>query len=157
LIKLICIFIFFPTLLFSIEVECKFEEVYSSGDIQQGGLLIKEDMLRYEYFSKDLYTIILKMKNQLLIDNDTKIVQQISDNKELIDILHEVLSSYPNINEEYINEEFIIKITKSSSNFIQRISIQSPSIAMSLNLHSCIFKEINKKYFNHFDFLEYPY
>ena len=144
-------------MLLSLEVECNFEEVYKNGEVQQGGLLIKKDMLRYEYFDKDLYTIIFRKNDYLMVNNNTKIVQQINEHKEILDMLYRTLSSYPNIQKEYKDEEFIIKMIESSNNFIKRISIQSNSINMSINLHNCKFKNIHKKYFNHFNFIEYSY
>ena len=48
---------------FALEVSCNFEEVYGSGDTQQGILLLKDQKLRYQYFDKDLFTIIARDEN----------------------------------------------------------------------------------------------
>ena len=56
--KVIVFVVLFYKNLFSIELACNFEEVYQNGEIQQGIILIKDDKLRYQYNSKNLYTII---------------------------------------------------------------------------------------------------
>ena len=45
----------------SLEIDCNFEEVYTSGEIQNGVLLYKNKM-RYEYYDH-LYTLIYKNNN----------------------------------------------------------------------------------------------
>ena len=59
MIKLIIylIIFFYSNLLFALEVKCNFEEVYQDGQMQQGMLIMKNDLLRYQYFSTDLFTI----------------------------------------------------------------------------------------------------
>ena len=43
--------------LYSLELKCTFEEVYSDGSVQNGFFLIKDNKLRYEYNSENLFTI----------------------------------------------------------------------------------------------------
>ena len=72
--KLIFIIIFPLNYLFALEVTCNFEEVYQNGDVQQGVFLLKDKMMRYQYYDQDLFTIITKRDNYFLIKNNTKTV-----------------------------------------------------------------------------------
>ena len=48
MIKFLTIFIFlYSNLLNALEVKCNFEEVYQDGQIQQGILIMKNNLLRY--------------------------------------------------------------------------------------------------------------
>ena len=58
LISYLLILFFINLSVFAKGVDCLFEEVYTSGEIQQGVLLLDEDKLRYEYFDKKLFTIL---------------------------------------------------------------------------------------------------
>ena len=79
--------IFFPiNSLFAFEVTCNFEEVYSNSEVQQGVFLIKDDMLRYQYYDQDLFTIIAKNNKYFLINNISKTVQRINEKTEALDI-----------------------------------------------------------------------
>ena len=70
-------------------------------------------------------------------------------------MLIKIISDYPNISNVYNENNSVIKIEKSSKNFIKRVSIQSDELNMSINVMNCKFNEINKKYFRHFNFEEY--
>jgi len=142
--------------LFALEVKCDFEEVYKNGDVQQGFFMLKDKMLRYEYFDEDLYTIIAKNDYYFLISNfDNKTVQKISENTETIKSLIEISSKFPNIKDQYIENDLKIKIEKSSNNFIKRIAINSDRMSLSINVLNCNFENIHKKYFKPFNFEEY--
>ena len=49
--------------LYSLELQCAFEEVYPDGSVQNGFFLIKGKKLRYEYYSDDLFTIFTMMRD----------------------------------------------------------------------------------------------
>ena len=49
------------------KINTNFEEVYQSSEVQQGVFLIKDRMLRYQYYNQDLFTIIVKHDKYFLI------------------------------------------------------------------------------------------
>ena len=141
---------------FALEVSCNFEEVYGSGDTQQGILLLKDQKLRYEYFDKDLFTIIARDKNFFLIHRAHKNnVQKITENTKPLEIFIDISSEYPNIDKNYKIDDMKIKIEKSANKFIKRISVNSDSVNVSINLMNCNFINIDRKYFRIFNFEEY--
>ena len=141
---------------FALEVSCNFEEVYGSGDTQQGILLLKDQKLRYEYFDKDLFTIIARDKNFFLIHRAHKNnVQKITENTKPLEIFIDISSEYPNIDKNYKIDDMKIKIEKSANKFIKRISVNSDSVNVSINLMNCNFDNIDRKYFRIFNFEEY--
>ena len=153
--KLFLIFLMNINSLFALEIKCNFEEVYQNGDNQIGSILIKNDKIRYQYNSKNLYTLILKDKNILMIDNTYFNVQKINDRTEKINTLFKIFNDYPNFEEEYINKDLNIRIEKSKINFLKRIAIQSPEGNLSINLFDCEQTDISDEFFDHFDFREY--
>ena len=68
-------------------MKCQFEEVYQNGDIQQGIILIKDNDVRYQYNDVELYTIIVKGENFILIDNKYKNLQTLNENIDIFKIL----------------------------------------------------------------------
>ena len=96
--KKILIFILFPlNFLSALEVTCNFEEVYKNSEVQQGVFLIKDKMLRYQYYDQDLFTIISKNNSHFLINNRTKVVQNIKEKTESLNQLITIISDFPNI------------------------------------------------------------
>ena len=155
--KKLILIIFFPiNFLFAFEVTCNFEEVYSNSEVQQGVFLIKDDMLRYQYYYQDLFTIIAKNNKYFLINNISKTVQRINEKTEALDILMDIISDFPELDSVYERDDLIIKLEKSSDEFIKRISINSKEANLSINMINCRYDEIEKKYFRHFNFEEYP-
>ena len=141
---------------FALEVSCNFEEVYGSGDTQQGILLLKDQKLRYQYFDKELFTIIARDKNFFLIHRAHKNnVQKITENTKPLEIFIDISSEYPNIDQNYKIDDIKIKIEKSANKFIKRISVNSDSVNVSINLMNCNFDNIDRKYFRIFNFEEY--
>lgn len=134
------------------EIKCQFEEVYQNGDIQQGIILIKDNNIRYQYNAVELYTIIVKGDNFILIDNKYQNLQTLDENIDVFKILVDALKNYPNIENQYKNENVLINIERSSGSFIKRISLVSPDVNLSLNFLSCVELNINNEYFNYFDF-----
>ena len=153
--KLVLLFSFYLNSLFAIEVTCNFEEVYKNGDVQEGVLMLNDNSLRYQYTKDNLYTIISKQNQFYLIRNDSKIVQKLSENTESLKNFIILASDYPNINETYQDNDLFIKVEKSDVAFIKRLSIQSNDLNLSVNFFNCNFEPINKKYFRHFNFVEY--
>lgn len=134
------------------EIKCQFEEVYQNGDIQQGIILIKDNNIRYQYNAVELYTIIVKGDNFILIDNKYQNLQTLDENIDVFKILVDALKNYPNIENQYKNKNVLINIERSSGSFIKRISLVSPDVNLSLNFLSCVELNINNEYFNYFDF-----
>lgn len=133
-------------------MKCQFEEVYQNGDIQQGIILIKDNDVRYQYNDVDLYTIIVKGENFILIDNKYQNLQTLNENIDIFKILVDALKNYPNIENQYKNENALVNIERSSSSFIKRISLISKDVNLSLNFMDCVELNINNEYFNYFDF-----
>ena len=139
----------------AIEVKCYFEEVYKDGQVQEGILMIKDDMLRYQYAKDNLFTIISKQNNFYTVRNDSKIVQKLSENIEPLKKFIEMTLDYPDIKELYEDDNILVKVEKSENEFIKRLSIKSDELSLSVNIFNCNFDPINKKYFLHFNFVEY--
>jgi hypothetical protein len=150
--KYLILFFFISQNIFSIEMKCQFEEVYQNGDIQQGIILIKDNDVRYQYNDVELYTIIVKGENFILIDNKYKNLQTLNENIDIFKILVDALKNYPNIENQYKNENALVNIERSSSSFIKRISLISKDVNLSLNFMDCVELNINNEYFNYFDF-----
>ena len=155
MIRVLLIIAFPINFLFAVEVACNFEEVYQNSEVQQGVFLIKDDMLRYQYYKHDLFTIIAKRNNFFLINNHSKTVHLLNEKTEHLETLIKIISDYPNINSVYNENNTLIKIERSSNNFVKRVSIQSNDLNLSINIMNCKFNEIDKKYFRHFNFEEY--
>ena len=94
--------IFLPLLLvsnlYSLELKCAFEEVYSDGSVQNGFFLIKDKKLRYEYNSDDLFTIFHNDDRFFLVKNNNKeIISNINDNTEIIEELLRISDNFKNV------------------------------------------------------------
>ena len=149
MIKIIFILIFLlPVNLFSLEVCCRFEEVYKDGITQQGFFLLKNDKIRYEYLDKNLFTIIIKNKKHFLIPNYQRdSFSLLDENTELINNLANMLIDFENIKKYYNQGDYTYIIEKSSNDFIKRVAIKSKDLTVSINFLDCEFKNINDKYF----------
>jgi hypothetical protein len=117
--------------------------------------MIKDDMLRYQYAKDNLFTIISKQNNFYTVRNDSKIVQKLSENIEPLKKFIEMTLDYPDIKELYEDDNILVKVEKSENQFIKRLSIKSDELSLSVNIFNCNFDPINKKYFLHFNFVEY--
>lgn len=131
------------------EIKCDFEEVYSDGSIQQGFLLIKNDLLRYQYLDKNLFTIFYNSKDFFLVRNDNnKIFQKVEQDTQILKAFMNIFQNYPNLNDNYMTEQFSISLEKSSyNNFYKRISVQSEHLNLSLYLNNCNNTQVLDKYF----------
>ena len=141
----------------ALEIKCDFEEVYSDGTVQNGFFLIKNEMLRYQYKNKDLFTIFHKNEQFFLVrNNNLKHIQKLTDNLDLVKELIKISNKYPNIESEYVNNEMVIKLERQiSNNFFKRISINSEKLNMSIYFNECEPISIKKKYFNHNPYFEF--
>ena len=116
---------------------------------------MKNQNLRYEYYDKELFTIIARDGNFFLIHRAHKNnVQKITENTKLLKTLIEISLEYPNIQKNYKIEDMKILIEKSADKFIKRISINSDTVNVSINLMECNFDNIERKYFKVFNFEE---
>ena len=155
--RIFLLILFFQVnLSFALEVTCNFEEVYGNGDTQQGIFLLKNKNLRYEYYDKELFTIIARDGNFFLIHRiHNNNVQKITENTKLLEIFMDISSEYPDIKKNYRIDDKRIIIEKSANKFIKRISVNSESVNVSINLLNCNFDNVNSKYFKLFNFEEY--
>ena len=117
--------------LYSFELKCTFEEVYSDGTVQNGFFLMKNKKLRYEYNSDDLFTIFHNHGKFFLVKNNNKeIISTIDENTEIIKELLNIANNFPNVEEEYMSENLNIKLEKNAQgNFFKRIWKQKIIIA----------------------------
>ncbi len=153
--KLLIIFFLQINLSHGFEVKCNFEEVYGNGEVQQGFFFLKNQKLRYEYFNKNLFTIIAKNEKFFLINQAHKNnVSKIDKNTEVLEMFMKIASDYPNLENKYSHNNTNVIVEKSSNGFIKRVSINAENINASINLVNCVFEDIHDKYFNHFNFVE---
>lgn len=148
-IFLFILFIFFYKPLFSLEILCKFEEVYYNGQTNNGFILIKENKLRYEYAAKNLFGLLLIEEQLYYYDNfDYKNIKKTNQNKELVTQLLEIFKKYPNIDNSYTVENFDIAIEKSkSAEFIYRLFVKSEKLNLSIYFNDCSEEPINDIFF----------
>ena len=146
---------FWPQLLFSVELECKFEEVYADQSIQNGLILIKDQNLRYQYVDKKLYTIIKNPKGIFLINNYSKEVsQEIFD--PVIDKIIKILNEQNFQKTTYVFDDLSFKVFfNQKGDLVKRIAIQSPKINLSIYLNDCNQQQIQQYLFNNEPFYDY--
>ena len=98
---LILLNIFFFSNAYSLELKCLFEEVYTDSSIQNGFFLVKDEKLRYEYQSENLFTLFHNYDQFFLVkNNDKEIINSINKNTEIIEELLKIASKYPNLENE---------------------------------------------------------
>ena len=156
---LIFLYFIFVTNLYSIELKCTFEEVYSDGSVQNGFFLIQDKKLRYEYNSENLFTIFHNNERFYLVkNNDKEVINTLKENTEIIKELLNIANNFPNIAEEYMSEDLNIKLEKNANgDFFKRISIASTKIKMSIYLNDCENTKIKSRYFIHNPFFDYKF
>ena len=148
------LFIFFFIINFKVtlakSVKCEFEEVYQDGSIQSGAMLFSDGLLRYEYYDKQLFTIIFN-NDYFVIRNDNKNSVSKLNNDLVLNELKSLIKNYPNIKTFYSKDNINIKIHESKDkNFLRRISINSPDANLSIYFINCNFEDIPKRYFQPF-------
>ena len=141
--------VFYSNFLQGIEVKCNFEEVYKNGQIQQGLVILKNNLLRYQYFDKDLFTIFYDGKSFYTLENQNlKKFNKINNNTKLLEELIILSQKYPNIKRKYEKKNYVIDIEPSLiDKFIKRISIKSNNLNMSIFFNNCKFIPINERVF----------
>ncbi len=128
---------------------CEFEEVYQNGDYHQGFLLMKEGNLRYEYFDKNLYTILFLNQKLIIVENlDRTRSQYVENHDQIIPFLIDIYKDYPNIKKNFKKSNYNFLIESNQNNFIKRIKITSPKLNMNIYLNQCDNRDIEKKYLN---------
>lgn len=155
--KIIVFVFFFYKNLFSIELACNFEEVYQNGEIQQGIMLIKDDKLRYQYNSKNLYTILRNQEIFFLIENnDVDNFKKVEKNMKTLIGIQKILNDFPEIEDEYKIDEIMIRPEmKLNNKYIKKISILSPHLNMSVYFPECKKQKIPDRYFFYSPFFQY--
>lgn len=138
------------------EISCDFEEVYVNGELQQGILLVKNDKLRYQYFNKDLYTLLYVNQKIFLVNNlDTKKVQYLENQNNILPSILEIFDEYPNFKKKYMKNGYEIKIEKGDGKFIKRLVIKSNKLNLSIFFINCREVSLRDKYFNFNPFYQY--
>ncbi len=137
-------------------IDCLFEEVYPSGEIQQGVLLLDNDKLRYEYFDNKLFTILFVNNKLFLINNeDRSQVQIIDDQNNPVPQLIKIYKDFPDIKNNYSFNGKKFLIEKNNNNFVKRIGINSPKLNLSIYFNQCKISNLNGNLFNFNPFIEY--
>jgi hypothetical protein len=149
----IFLFLFFFLLLkdlTALETECRFEEVYSNGEIQQGLMMIQKENLRYQYLDPSLYTIINNPEGLFVVSNKSRLPQPLDTNKEIIEFLITQSNLFPKHEESYSSDKFTAKIIKSNNDlFIKNIVILSETVNVNIHFHDCKNKAIDRMLFKH--------
>ena len=141
---------------FSLEMSCVFEEVYQNGEVQQGFFLVKDDKFRYEYYSKNLFTIIHNQNLFFLIENRNKSEYfKLTENTQILEAILNVIKDYPNFEKDYYFEDIKIGIETSNKNIIKRIIILSNENNLSVYINDCDFSPIKNLFFTYSPLFEY--
>lgn len=151
------IFLMINKNIFALEMSCLFEEVYQNGEAQQGLLIVKNDKFRYQYFSKDLYTIIYNESLFFYLQNRDKTkFYRLKQNTEALEIVISIINDFPNIKDQYYLENTLVKVEKSNSSKIaKRIVILSNDLNMSIYIKDCKNNLVKNRYFSYSPFWEY--
>lgn len=151
------IYLLFTLNTYAIEVFCKFEEVYVDGTTQQGFFLIKDELLRYQYNNKALYTIFKNEDGFYLVENQDKSkFRRVNNNTEILQELIQLGKIYPNIQENYyLQDKEIILFKSKQINFLKRLVIKSDNLNLSVYFKDCKLQTIHKSYFRHRPVIEY--
>lgn len=159
LFKFFIVFLFINTLtisaLHAFQGQCRFEEVYKNGEVQQGLLWYQEQNFRYEYKNKNLFTIIKNNQKTYLINNHNKVYHLYEDPYNIIKTIIEVIENQGTGNFTYETEDIkIIVEERQNSQFIKRIGVTSPNGSFSIYLNDCKSNNFSEKIFLHFPFTE---
>lgn len=144
------IFLFVFSLAEGKSMQCDFEEVYKNGDIQQGKIFYKNNLLRYQYQDKQLYTIIYN-KEYFVVRNDNKNIINKLKKDDILDELTDIIANYPNINNLYIRNNMEFNIEPSlTHDFIKRIIIKSEKMNLGIYFFNCKGEKLSDNYFEPF-------
>ena len=147
MIKYLILIIFPFKSVFALQIDCKFEEVYHDGSIQNGQVLINDNNIRYEYFDDILYTIIKNSNGIFLVKNyQKKKSERVYD--PLIREIFTIYDDFPNLKSTYTTDNFEVNVYFSKKHiFISRVSVLSNRVNVSIYFNDCEIKEINEIYF----------
>ncbi len=158
--KIIIFFIsFFISLeAYSLSIRCDFEEVYKNGETQQGFFLLKDKDLRYEYFSKSLYTVFYLDNRLFVSENNNRTKTQIIENRNtVLPNIMKIYDDYPEIKDNYFTNGYEIKVDLNTNKFIKRISINSTDLSLSIYFLNCQNKDLPDEYFDFNPVIDYVY
>lgn len=131
------------------EVKCNFEEVYQDGQVQQGIMIMKGNLLRYQYLSPELFTIFHNGEAFYALENNNhEKIHKINNNTKMLEELIDIASKFPEIERSYIKNNYTIDIELSLiDDFVKRLSIRSNDLNMSIFFNNCKFMNINERIF----------
>ncbi len=143
----------------AIELSCLFEEVHQTGDTHQGAIVVKDKKFRYQYFSQNLYTIIHKDNLFFYVENrDKSKFFRITKNSDTLEAIVNIISDFPEVEEEYQITNSIIKVEFSKTDkVIKRIIVLSDAGNMTVYLKECKNMPIKDIYFSWSPFWDYNF
>ena len=131
----------------ALEIFCKFEEVYQNGEIQQGIFLVKDDKFRYEYNSKDLFTIIHNQNIFLLIENmDTTKYFKLDKDTDVLESMLIIINDYPDF-KKLLSKNVSLRVELNKEDFIKRIVLLSDKVNLSVYINDCESSTIENIFF----------
>tara|TARA_Y200000002_G_scaffold373520_1_gene372747 strand:+ start:468 stop:956 length:489 start_codon:yes stop_codon:yes gene_type:complete len=140
----------------ALDISCTFEEVYQNGDVQQGVFLVKDNKFRYQYNSKNLYTIIYNQDIFFYLENrDTTNFYKIEKNTYVLEVILDIISDHPNFKKNYYLKDGIIKVEYGKKNLIKRIVLTSEKQNLSFYINDCQYNTLKNLYFSYSPFYEY--
>lgn len=146
-------FIFFIFLfsnnVFSKDINCRFEEVYSNGQTQEGIILVRKNKIRYEYDDEKLFTIFFNNNWSVLQNNSLNFIANDQLDLSLMEKLKDILKQFPNTQSPIYFEEYFISFDfANNKKFYSNIVIKSNNLNMRIYFYDCKFDPINIIYFN---------
>ena len=146
-------FIFFIFLfsnnVFSKDINCRFEEVYSNGQTQEGIILVRKNKIRYEYDDEKLFTIFFNNNWSVLQNNSLNFIANDQLDLSLMEKLKDILKQFPNAQSPIYFEEYFISFDfANNKKFYSNIVIKSNNLNMRIYFYDCKFDPINIIYFN---------
>ena len=137
-------------------IKCNFEEVHQNKDSNQGLFFLKNDELRYEYYNKNLFTILYANNKLFVIENnDNRKVQLLENQDPIIVSLLEIYKDFPEIKNLYQKNNTKLIIEKNSNNFIKRLGILNNEMNFSIYFFDCVEIELPEGLFDFNPFIEY--
>jgi len=143
--------------LFALDINCKFEEVYADGSVQNGTLLISDEDMRYQYDDQNLFTIFKKKDNFYFVEHLNKeSFTKIPNEKALVlNNFSIIAQKFPEIRNNYLFDDMTISLElKTDNSFVNRLSILSNTINMSIFFYDCKKVKVENKFFQYFPYHE---
>ena len=154
----ILILLFISKNILALELSCIFEEVHLNGDTEQGLFLVKDEKFRYQYFSKNLFTVFHKGNSFFYVENrDKNKFFRINENTQILSALKDIISEFTQIKNEYSFGDTYVKVELSKSKFIKRVIVLSEQLKLSVYLNDCKEVPIKDIYFFWSPFWDYNY